>query len=205
MLFFDEELLTLGLRQLSNRDLIVYAAAVAARQIRNFENFSSSREIPSGILRDIHVELVKAFPFESIDEPYWKSRFESVMSLLPQGEEESTPGSAFADDAVSSTAYALKCLLEPSVQEAAWAARRAYEATDEAAIILNGINPGNPEGTSKSQAEKFIAEHEIVQRELIRQKRDLKLLLEGASDMVQRQALEEELFSASEYLAIVRL
>ena len=66
------------------------------------------------------------------------------MGLLPAESDDWVIGNALADDALSSLAYAIRCSLTPEPQEAAWAARRAYEAADQAAMRVLGVQPGLP-------------------------------------------------------------
>jgi hypothetical protein len=89
-------------------------------------------------------------------------------------------------------AYAIRCLLTPEPQEAAWAARRPYEAADQAAIRVLGVQPGLP------NTEVAIKSHSFVQRELARQRQDLLLLHDDAIDDVQRQAFTDELLTEQE-------
>ena len=64
-----------------------------------------------------------------------------------------------------------------------------YEAADQAAIRLLGVQPGLP------SAEAEVLSHAIVQREISRQQRDLSLLRSGSLEEVKRKAFEDELLS----------
>ena len=118
------------------------------------------------------------------------------MSLLPEESDAWGVGHALADDALSSLAYAIRCLLKAGPQESAWAARRAYEAADHAAISVLGISPGSP------SAEAVIKSHSFVQRELERQRRDLALLRKGSVVEVEGYAKHEKLLTRAEQLDV---
>ena len=119
------------------------------------------------------------------------------MSLLPEESDDWVIGHALADDALSSLAYAIRCLLTPEPQEAAWAARRAYEAADQSAIRVLGALAGSP------NTEAAIKSHGFVQRELARQRMDLHLLRTDSVDEVQRKAFADQLLTAQEAAALV--
>jgi len=80
------------------------------------------------------------------------------------------PGQAAAlcEDAIVATIYALQCFLDPTPQEAAWAARRSYEATDKLAIEAFGF-------PDSKDAETRLLSHPLIQQERARQAADLTL------------------------------
>jgi hypothetical protein len=119
------------------------------------------------------------------------------VDLSPEAGGDNWVSSAFADDALSSVAYTIQSAVEAKSQPAAWAARRAYEAADQAAIVLLGIKPGSP------LAEAKIASHSIVQTELDRQDRDLRRLRTGLLRDVYRLSLDEEIISNDEYIEVL--
>jgi len=117
--------------------------------------------------------------------------------MLPEESDDwATKKHALADDALSSLAYAIRCLLTPEPQEAAWAARRAYEAADQAAILVLGVHLGSP------NAEAAIKAHSFVQRELARQQTDISLLRADSVDEVQRRAFAAELLTSEEVASL---
>jgi hypothetical protein len=89
------------------------------------------------------------------------------MELIPgEDEEPSVDEQAYADDAASAIAYALRTLDSGESQEAAWAARRAYEAADHHVMYRLGL-----------EGESQVLAHPVVQTELSRQHRDIEELL----------------------------
>lgn len=195
---FDENALVGELGALSSQAQIAFAAAAATRQLSNYERLA--RESDSGSEqrpREIAAQLWTDLQTAEIDRAVWSARLDEVMSLLPEESDDWVIGHALADDALSSLAYAIRCLLTPEPQEAAWAARRAYEAADQAAIRALGVQPG------LSNTEAVIKSHGFVQRELARQRNDLSLLRADSIDEVQRQAFADELLSAQEAASLV--
>lgn len=121
------------------------------------------------------------------------------MTVFPDEESESSNLHAYAQDALSSLAYTVRCLIDGSAQEAAWGANSAYEAADQAAIRQLGIQPG---GTA---AEHRILMHPFVQRELERQERDLHILeqhpFKEVLDQLKLSALSEQTLTLDEMRA----
>ena len=96
------------------------------------------------------------------------------MTLIP--DESDGPwvdAQPYADDAATATAYALRALETGKAQEAAWAARRAYEAAGHHVAHRLGI-----------KSEAMIRAHPVVVRETSRQRRDLDLLLAANQEPV---------------------
>ena len=187
---FHEAQLVIDLDTLPERARIAFASAAATRQLSNYERFAKDCTAQARP-RQIAHELWASLSSSDIDLDAWSSRLEEVMELLPDPDAKWVVDHALAEDALSSLAYAIRCLLDPLPQEAAWAARCAYNAADQAAIRLLDIDP-------ERSAEAAILGHEVVQRELSRQKRDLDLLRGGALDGVKSQAYADELLSAAE-------
>jgi hypothetical protein len=191
MYSFDEVILLGELATLSNRSRIAFATAAASRQLSSYERITNDRHNERGP-RFITTRLWVALRTDPIDRPVWLSALDEVLSLLPEESNVSIIEYALVDDALSCLAYAIRCLLKPEPQEAAWAARRAYEAADQAAICSLGVRAGSPE------TESVIKSHAFVQRELARQRNDLFLLRAASLDEVQRLALRDELLTDQE-------
>jgi uncharacterized protein YjaG (DUF416 family) len=198
MYSFDESALVDELETLSIRVRIAVAAAAATRQLGNYERLAHELEAANAQRpREIAAQLWTALQSEAVDRAEWSARLDEVMSLLPEESDDWAIGHALAEDALSSLAYAIRCLLTPMPQEAAWAARRAYEAADQAAIRVLGVQPGLP------NAETAIKSHGFVQRELARQRNDLSLLRADSFHEVQRQAFADELLTEQEAASLM--
>ena len=96
---------------------------------------------------------------------------ERCMASIP-GDEQDTKKepAAYAQDAAASVAYTIRARLEDDPQEAAWAARRAYEAVDY--FIVSQIDST----TVTPEDKRFVLSHPLVQAELRRQQADLEEL-----------------------------
>jgi hypothetical protein len=98
----------------------------------------------------------------------------------------------YADDAIAALAYALRAAVGAESQDAAWSARRAYEAADQFVIRLLDIDLNLP------NSETEILGHHIVQRELKLQARDLEDLAapgrgpEQVAQSIRRLALQAQ-------------
>lgn len=190
---FDEKSLIVELGALSKQARIAFAAAAATRQLGNYERLARALGVEHiQRPREIATQLWTDLRSDTVDRTAWSARLDEVMGLLPEESDDWIVSHALADDALSSLAYAIRCLLTPEPREAAWAARRAYEAVDQAAIRVLDVQPGLP------NTESAIKSHGFVQRELARQRRDILMLSAGSFADVQWQAFEEEILTDTE-------
>jgi hypothetical protein len=192
---FDEKELILSLTSLPSSKLTAFAIAAATRQLTSYERFASKFGLENFQRpREVIDRLWADQQSEVSDRPLWSGLLEEVLALIPE-EGDGEPWSidhSLADDALSSLAYAIRCHLAPDPQEAAWAARRAYEAADQAAIRALDVQPGS------SMVEAEIRAHAFVQRELERQREDLASLRRGLVDEVKRRAADRPLLTEQE-------
>jgi uncharacterized protein YjaG (DUF416 family) len=168
VLRFDESALVKCLAQLPNEARVAFAALCAERQLPNYERFSAKsgtgnprtlKEALLPIWAGLQGRRASANELEAI--------LGRCMALIP-GEEDASEEAAYADDAVASVAYTIRALLTADPQEAAWAARRAYDAVDH--FIANQLN----QSIIERELEGAIAAHPLVQAELQRQQADLR-------------------------------
>ena len=190
---FDESILIRDLKILQSRELFAFATAAATRQLGNYERYALMAGVeksgrPREITSQLWIDLKIGFERSNA----WSDMLSEVMAMLPNEDEWWGIHHALADDALSSLAYAIRCFQTGDPQEGAWAARRAYEAADQAAVRLLGIQASSP-GASAS-----IEGHNLVQRELQRQAYDLQLLRAGAMDDVRKMAFEQQLLTSDE-------
>lgn len=91
--------------------------------------------------------------------------------LSGDAEDADSEAAPYAADASAALAYAWRCLARGGeCQEAAWAARRAYEAVNTVAVNSGLPADGRPENEARIDATRW------VQNELERQARDLDVL-----------------------------
>jgi hypothetical protein len=193
MIIFDENTLKLHLESLDGVKQTIFAASASTRLLNIFNslrltNYTHTYKLLNDMLDKFWFDILA--PVNKNDK--WLKQLEVILSLIPEESDVSNIMDALLDDAASSFAYSIRCFLNPHAQEAAWAARRAYEAADQVAIKILNIQPG------LQTAEKKIALHEVVQLELYRQKHDIILLRDGFVLEVRANAYRDCLLTERE-------
>lgn len=172
---FDEANLVNILSGCSVKKRVAFAAATAARQINNYRWYAEKYEKSKEYELQNNMNLIwESLASDTIDHNRLQAHLTEVMNLMPDDNDEWDVRHTLAEDAVSSAAYSFRALLTSAPQEAAWAARRAYEAADQASII-------NLRDQS-TFTEFEVLSHKYVQRELGRQLRDIELLNANIDD-----------------------
>ncbi|MBB3743126.1 uncharacterized protein YjaG (DUF416 family) [Rhizobium sp. BK591] len=188
---FDEQQLLQRLGQLPSYELTVLATACASRQTGNVIWYCEEYGLDRYPLVSKCIEKLWEAPGENGHGGIWEEALESIMEMMPPDDHVWTVIDALAEDAFASLCYSVRTKLHATAQEATWALRRAYEAADQAAIHL-----------SRKQAHELkepeILAHPIVQRELVRQKRDYELILQGRVTDVIAAASREQLIQPDE-------
>lgn len=191
MIRFSEEKLKDRLGGLPDQEKNAFALAAATRLVNAITKTDKSKNTSQRIIHDLWTSIS-----ENNNGLVWNDELEIIMNEIPDGDEIKITSDAIKEDALSSVAYAIRCFIDPKPQEAAWAARRAYEAADQAAIRALRVRPGSP------ASEDIILSHYFVQRELSRQDRDISLLEDGLVDRVKQYALESSILSEEELSSI---
>jgi uncharacterized protein YjaG (DUF416 family) len=177
MLKFDEAKLVAELEQLSAPMRVVFAAACAERQMPAYKLFHSQTGQGDPDTLQHALDDVWQHPNMAVSE----EQIEEVMALIPQEDGFAglwTQRATNAQNAGMSVIYALRTRLCGEAQEAAWAARVAYEALDNVVINSEGIDTNNPDG------EHRVLSHPLIQAELARQHWNLdELRCASASDL----------------------
>jgi uncharacterized protein YjaG (DUF416 family) len=188
ILCHDEKELWRQLERLPNRLRVVFAAACAQRQVPNYVRFSKAtgQGNPAVLIGALSCLWDEPEGTPS-SERQLQQHLQSCMSLLPDPEGEFYGELAFyAEDAVSSAAYAIGTRLTADIQQAVWASRRAYNALDE---FVGAKNPG---GRFDQKEEDRIRLHSVVQAELRRQQADLLQLRKiAAGSITEREGVAE--------------
>jgi uncharacterized protein YjaG (DUF416 family) len=170
MIKFEEKILVARLARVSSSSRAMFSLCCATRQTTAWEEYAKHFcPDDEGAFKEV-VECIWNALGSNVVPLNWTSTLEEVMDLFPGEQSESSNLHAYAEDALASLAYTIRCLIEGSEQEAAWGARRAYETADQAAIRKLGIHPQG------AAAEQQILTHLFVQRELERQERDIQTL-----------------------------
>ena len=165
---YSESQLKVQLRELPPRCRTIFALACAQRLLPTYEHFTRrTREGDLPLVTAAINRLWLDVEGQLLSPRELQANLDSVMALIP---EECTSLEAAAADALSCLSYAICCRRTGSAQEAAWAARRAYEALDGLVIAQQRIE------LNVAGAEERALSHPSIQAELIRQQRDLREL-----------------------------
>lgn len=171
---YDEGEIIHKLDQLEPRAKVAFAAACAERQIPGYIVFSqqTGRGDPHSLI-DILERVWRDGLGDKMSEDEVQRELDRCMALIPQENEGPWVNEqAYAEDAASAVAYALRARSTGESQEAAYAARVAYEALDHHVINRLGI-----------EDDGHVLAHPVVQAELARQHRDLDELLGANADL----------------------
>jgi uncharacterized protein YjaG (DUF416 family) len=178
---FDEHALRTQLDQLSQAHRAAFAAACAERLFPAYLHFSqTAQNADPDKLRAALNRLWDDLTGNPMSELELRATAKECEALVPSEEEESSDEQPYGEDAAAALAYALEARFKGS-QEAAWSARRAYEALDHFVDFRNGDG-------IRVTPEEQILEDPLVQAELARQSRDLKELLSVRDQEVREVA-----------------
>jgi uncharacterized protein YjaG (DUF416 family) len=168
MLRYDEAAAVLELARLSPERRVVYAATCSERLLPLYEGYCRrSGRGNSVAIAEILQRLWQHLLGDEMGVSDIDAALSRCMALIPDEDVEPwIDEQAFADDAVSATAYALETLKSGEPQESAWAGRRAFEAAGYHVSHRLGV-----------ESYSDVVAHPVVQRELSRQRRDLDELL----------------------------
>lgn len=181
---YDEPANVERLGRLPNRLRVAFALLAGIRLLPMYTLFHrrTGRGDPRA-LRALVERLWRDVSGEPMDDGEVKAAVERAMELIPSEDDcwdqETQP---YAEDAAAAIAYALRARMTDDPQEAAWAARRVYEAADQFATASGEL------ATRGVQSERAVLTQPVVQAELRRQARDLDELsqLPGGYDDISR-------------------
>lgn len=183
-LMYNEADLAEQLGKLSATVRPAFAAACAQRMAQSYSRYAvRSKKGDSETLNQILALLWNDLNGHPMSDSELEAQIEASMALIPEDEDEWILEQGAAEDAAAALTYALRCRRNGLVQEAIWAARRAYDALDEYIINHENIN------TNVKGGEERILNHPLMQAELSRQARDLDDLREGKITIEQLHQL----------------
>ncbi|CAH0276536.1 hypothetical protein SRABI118_03646 [Massilia sp. Bi118] len=190
---YDKPRLLQALAAMSPPARLACATAAATRLMPVCERFAAVQATgKQDRAREIVAELWQCILADDAGQQPWTAVLDEVMAMIPGKEVEGGLLTMMAEDALASLAYAVRCLLVDTPQEAEWAVGREYDATDQAAIKLMGVVPNTPKKEARLLA------HPLIQRTLGRQHEDLVLLRRGDFAELLRQAVANPTFSEQE-------
>lgn len=181
---FDEKALRDAVATLPVKQRAAFAASVAERLLPAYSMYAkaSGRGDPAK-LRDLLNRLWEDLDGRTMSAAELTAAIGTCMALVPPEDEGPwVPEQAYGEDAAAALAYALRCRESGDPQEAAWAARRAYEALDHYVIRTEGVDTNAP------GAEARVLANPLIQTELHRQERVLKDLVHASPSAIRRDA-----------------
>lgn len=172
MLRYDEPALVRDLARVRSNARVGFAATCAERLFPAYVDFcAASGRGDRGVLAEVLERLWQHLLGVEMTKEEVRSELSRCMALVPGDDDGPRVNEqACAGDAVAAVAYALRALETSEPQEAAWAARRAYEAADR--FVIDRLDVRLDVG-----GEARVLAHPIVQAEISRQLRDLRELL----------------------------
>ena len=173
ILRFDEALLKRELSRMPVSLRVVFAAAIAERLLPIYAAFSrkTGRGDPQSLM-EILERLWRDIDGIKMSSEELQQNIDLSMELAPDEDDEPwVPDQHWAEDAAAAVAYALCTRQNGKSQEAAWAARRAWEALDDFVTTQEDIDTDIP-----GEYERVLS-NPLVQAELMRQQRDLSELV----------------------------
>ncbi|GGA46479.1 DUF416 family protein [Dyella nitratireducens] len=172
VLKYDEQALKQQLSAMPERSIVAFALCCSTRQLNAFEAYADKflpekREAARHIVESLWATII----FGENTPVMWSEQLAIVEETYPDEQDHWAPFHVYGGNALSSLIYTIRSLLASAdVQEAAWAARIAYESADQAALRSLDKMRGSPE------IEQLVVASDIVQRELHRQSDDLQSL-----------------------------
>lgn len=184
---YDETANVEQLRQLPPLLRAMFALLTALRILPAYRRFhqKTGRGDPD-VLQNLAELLWEDLAGAELAKEQLQAAVDKSMKLIPvedDGWDEATQ--PYAEDAAAAVTYALRARLSGDAQEAGWAARRVYEASDYFASSRLGELANRPD------AESTILSTPPVQVELARQRRDLQELAELEKTGVTMSRLQE--------------
>jgi len=169
LLGFDEADLTGRLERIPWQVRVLFAAACAERLAPSYATFSASTGSGDPLaLGNFLSRLWEDIAGKQMADNEVEVLIKECMELWPREDDEpEVLEQSQAEDAAAAVAYALRCRRSREAQEAAWFARRVFEAIADYVATRESIDPNSPD------AEIRVLAHPLVQSGLSRQDRDL--------------------------------
>lgn len=194
MITYDETRLIQELATLPPRLRLAFATAAATRQLPCYDRYAPPRLLQAQLdPASLVTALWQKIRAGDLAPDTWQATLDKLMAVLEQETRDWRPFDFLAEDTLVTVAYAIRCLLDPNPQEAAWAARVVYEAADQAAIRLHGEAP------STAAAEAQILAHPFIQRTLGLLHEDLASLKRRNVEEVFQRACTNPAFTEAEF------
>jgi uncharacterized protein YjaG (DUF416 family) len=164
---YDEPHLKRLLDELPKKPRIVFAAQCAERLAPAYPPFAERNGRDPNELALLLERLWQDLDGAEMSRDAVQAHCDLTLALVPDDDDPWFGLAFYASDAAAAVAYAFSVRLTGDSQDAAWAARRAYEALDYFVVTHAAIDRNVP------GAEARILSDPRIQQELTRQRRDL--------------------------------
>ena len=186
MLCFDEEGLRKAISKEPRHRQLAFALAASGRLLPYYTEYCRISDLsPDPRPFEYLSQLWRVALKEEKPEPLhvMKARDKALLEIIPCEDGPWNQRHPQAEDAVAALAFSNRTIMDDDPQNAIYAARRAYHSADQFAIHNLNCDFSEPD------FEKMLLMHDVVQRELERQERDLALVRTG--DIEKMKTLSE--------------
>ncbi len=192
---FNDKRLVASLKGLPVACRVAFAAACAQRLIPSYKSFCAKVPDHACAKPPLASDALSRLWGDIGGEEMGKSELQELATVLtaaiPTEDEAYEAGEPYAEDAVAAVAYAFRERVSGSGEDAMWAAQRVYGALDH--YVINSTT--KPQDKLDEQA---VLNHPLVQKELLRQSRDLETLRSGVASGAGVDLLARELQRTAE-------
>lgn len=166
---YDEAAIVRRLARLDRKRKAAFAAACAQRLLPLYDRYADAVPSADGAtVRSVVALVWDALRGAPVD---LRPQQQLAEAHVPLENDDWVLESGYAQNAAGCAAYAVRTWLSDDAQEAAWAARQAYEVADYAAQqLLSDLD------LNARDAEAELAGHDLVQAALDAIERDLRLV-----------------------------
>ena len=172
MATFDETALARRLEGLPHLARVAFATACAARMRIPYRQALGQFSVDRPDVLDDALSHLWAYSLSGAQVD-WTAWSESLIEQIPPEDDMANSACQVMDDALAAAAYAARTARGGDPAEAAYSARRLYDAVDAYAQRSLAFTEFTPE------IERALSDHPVVQQELGRQARDLAELEYG--------------------------
>ena len=179
---FDENTLRVQLASMPWPEALAFAAAGAERIAPNYETFYNETGWgdPASVRRGLDLIWQAAETATRMSERVVKQHLIDCEAAVPESEDFDSLFTSSAQDAVFAVCSLLDYLLDGSLDKLVLAARYPTDSVDLFVQEAEGMDPQDP------QLEQRILCQPLMQQELARQQRDLRVLRAGGADAIGR-------------------
>ena len=192
VLSFDRDRLFARLEKLPPGARVAFALACTTRLGEAWRLYIDRKSVVGGELFDQQLDRLWSNLLHGLHLPGLAATQKALEALAPAEPATWDPYPIYAADALSALVYTFEALQSENAMFAAWAGQVAFDACDQVAVRQLKLQRG------QGSNEDLILAQPVVQRELERQERDLRLLEQGF-DTESINALRSRVASESSF------